>query len=153
MHLLIKVCPDDAIFRSINRLRFGWKSHASCRKSHEECNHFCRLSTRCVSVFQSSSIGWNKFVREYYSTIVCKCWLTGRGCNRMPLIRSNNQPIEDLIERLLDCCIIYSRISWTKLLITKILQFFQGISSQYVIRIIFKLTFPKDLVFYSYFFV
>ena len=53
---LVKICPDDAIFGPINRTHFGWKSHASFRKSHALCNQFCRLSTRCVSVFQSSSI-------------------------------------------------------------------------------------------------
>ena len=53
----LKLCPDDAIFRSINRMRFGWKSHASYRKSHALCNQFCRLSTRCVSV--ASRLPWD----------------------------------------------------------------------------------------------
>ena len=48
---MLRLSPDDAIFRSINRMPFGRKSHPSCRKSHSECNSNSEDCPQDASVF------------------------------------------------------------------------------------------------------
>ena len=58
-------------------------------------------TVRTMRQFSVVFMGWNKYVREYFSTMLYKYCLTRRSCNRRHL-RSflNHQPIKVLIERL-----------------------------------------------------
>ena len=120
-------------------------------KSHSECIPFWRLPTRCVSV-QSLYIKWNKFVREFFSTIVYKCCLTGCSCHWRNLHSLIKQLLRALskgsIARLLEKIMknfLRQNCSTRKLF--KYI-FFKGISSEYMKGIIFKLIFLRTSCFF-----
>ena len=55
--MILKLCLDDAIFRSIIRMRFSWKSYASYRK----CMRYATISVDCPhdASVRSSRLPWD----------------------------------------------------------------------------------------------